>query len=272
MNNKDTSWGKVAGWYDSLLSGEGTYQKEVILPNLLRLMEVKAGEKILDIACGQGFFSRALAEKGAEVTGTDISSELIKFAKEKAGKKEKYFVAPADKLNNNVVDKTFDKALIVLAIQNIENLNGALAEAARALKPAGKLFLVLNHPAFRNPKHTAWDFDEKSKVQYRRVEEYLSESRTDIDMTPGTKPMGNKPLHLTQTNRSEVFPQGLITISFHRPLQVYFKALVKNGLLVGRLEEWNSNKNSEVGPRQKAEDKARKEIPLFLLIEAVKTK
>lgn len=265
MKKKDTSWGKVAGWYDSLLSGEGTYQKEVILPNLLRLMDVKAGDKVLDIACGQGFFSRALAEKGGEVTGVDISAELIELAKKVKSQKEKiateagsvrYFVAPADKLNNNVVDKSFDTALIVLAMQNIENFNGALAEAARALKPGGKLFMVLNHPAFRNPKHTAWGFDEKNKVQYRRVEEYLSESKTDIDMTPGSDKEEKKKM----------------TVSFHRPLQVYFNTLVKNGFLVGRLEEWNSNKKSEAGPRQKAEDKARQEIPLFMLIEAIKTK
>ena len=268
--NKDTSWGKVAGWYDSLLSGEGTYQKEVILPNLLRLMDVKAGDKVLDIACGQGFFSRALAEKGGEVTGVDISAELIKFAKEKAGKKEKYIVASADDFIKEITPlrpgsagQGFDKALIVLAIQNIENLNGALAEAARALKPGGKLFLVLNHPAFRNPKHTAWGFDEKDKVQYRRVDEYLSESKTDIDMTPGLNL--NNPSTKLETGKN-------FTISFHRPLQVYFNTLVKNGFLVGRLEEWNSNKKSEAGPRQKAEDKARQEIPLFMLIEAVKGK
>lgn len=250
----NTSWGGVAKWYDSLLKMEGTYQKEVILPNLLRLMEIKAGEKLLDIACGQGFFSRALAEKGAEVTGVDIAPELIKFAIEKAELEEKYLVAPADKLGKEVLNNNYDKAIIVLAIQNIENLNGVLAEASRCLKKDGKLFLVLNHPAFRNPKHSAWDFDEINKIQYRRVEEYLSESRTEIDMTPGAENKANRKT----------------TVSFHRPLQVYFKTLVKNSFLISRLEEWNSNKQSESGPRKKPEDKARKEIPLFMLIEAVK--
>ncbi len=273
----DTSWGKVAGWYDSLLQMEGTYQKEVILPNLLRLMDIKKGDKVLDIACGQGFFSRALVEKGAEVTGVDISAELIKFAQEKAGKGERYLVAFADDFTKEITPlrqgsagQGFDKALIVLAIQNIQNLNGVLAEASRALKVGGKLFLVLNHPAFRNPKHTAWGFSEKDKVQYRRVDEYLSESQTEIDMAPGMTQTGSNSLHLTQTNHSESSPRRLITISFHRSLQVYFKVLNKNGFLVGRLEEWNSNKKSETGPRQKAEDKARKEIPLFMMIEAVK--
>jgi ubiquinone/menaquinone biosynthesis C-methylase UbiE len=250
-NKKDTSWGKVANWYDSLLDMDGTYQKDLILPNLERIMELKTSDKVLDIACGQGFFSREFARKSGEVVGADISKELVKIAKEKAGKNEKYFVIPADKMADEIQSGYFDKATIILAIQNIENFNGALGQASRSLKPGGRLFLVLNHPAFRIPQKTAWAFDEEKKIQYRRVDEYLSESRTEIDMTPGK-------------NKKEM------TVSFHRPLQAYFKSLTKNGFLVSRLEEWNSHKKSEAGPRQQAEDKARKEIPLFLLIEAVK--
>jgi len=63
---------------------------------------------------------------------------------------------------------------------------------------------------------------------------------------------------------------GEFTISFNRPLQYYFKAINKAGMAVGRLEEWNSHKKSEAGPRAKAEDIARKEIPLFLMMEAIK--
>jgi hypothetical protein len=46
--------------------------------------------------------------------------------------------------------------------------------------------------------------------------------------------------------------------------------LGKNGFAVSRLEEWNSNRKSQPGPRSKAEDKARKEIPLFMFMEAIK--
>lgn len=256
IKKRDTSWNGVAKWYDSLLNMDGTYQKEVILPNLLRLLGLKKDEKILDIACGQGFFSREIARLGGEVTGVDLAPELIKFAKEKASEKEKYFLSPADDLGSVIKDESFDKVIIVLAIQNIENLSGALKEANRALRKGGKLFLVLNHPIFRNPKNTFWGFDEKSKTQYRRIDSYLSESRSEIDMAPGSKKNGSDKL----------------TISFHRPLQTYFKFLIKNNFLISRLEEWVSNKKSEAGPRQKAEDKARREIPLFLMIEALKVK
>jgi hypothetical protein len=60
------------------------------------------------------------------------------------------------------------------------------------------------------------------------------------------------------------------TISFHRPLQVYVKALAKNGFAVTGLEEWISNRQSQPGPRQAAEDTSRKEFPLFLMIKAQK--
>ena len=60
------------------------------------------------------------------------------------------------------------------------------------------------------------------------------------------------------------------TVSFHRPLQVYVKALGKYGFAITRLEEWESHRASQNGPRKSAEDKARKEIPLFLTFEASK--
>ncbi len=256
---KDTSWGGVAGWYDEMLrDAEGTYQKEVILPNLLRLMEIRTGEKIIDIACGQGFFSIEFAKAGAEVTGADISPELIAIAKKGAGagRNLQFFPAPADKLTF-AKPETFDKAAIILALQNIENLSGTLAEAARVLKKGGKLFLVMNHPAFRIPKKSAWGFDEAAKTQYRRIDEYLSESRSEIEMHPG---------EAAKSGAGKA--RAATTLSFHRPLQLYFKSLHKAGFSVTRLEEWISHKQSQKGPRQLSEDKARHEIPLFLFLEA----
>jgi ubiquinone/menaquinone biosynthesis C-methylase UbiE len=248
---KNTSWGKVAGWYDDLLEGgEDTYQKQVILPNILRLLVPKNGMAVLDLACGQGFFAREFSAAGATVVGADVSVELVALAAERMPE-IRFLVAPADNLNG-VADSSFDAVTIILAIQNIENLGETFAECSRILKTGGRLLLVLNHPAFRIPKKTAWGFDEKNSVQYRRVDEYISESRTEIEMHPGGE-MKNA------------------TISFHRPLQTYFKSLQKSGFAVTRLEEWVSNKTSEDGPRAGTENRARKEIPLFLFLEAVKT-
>ncbi len=84
MTKSDTSWENVADWYDNLLNDKDSYQVKVILLNLLRLMKIEKGQKILDLACGQGFFATQFAKDGAEVIGIDASSSLIEKAKAKS--------------------------------------------------------------------------------------------------------------------------------------------------------------------------------------------
>ncbi|MEI6297088.1 MAG: class I SAM-dependent methyltransferase [bacterium] len=248
-----TSWGKVAGWYDEVVEEKGSYQRDVVLPNLLRIMDIKGGEKILDLACGQGFFSGEFLAKGADVVASDISEELIFIAKNNSKNNGiKFFVSPADNIKF-LEEKSVDKIAVVLAIQNIENIGGVLKECSRVLKDGGKIYFVLNHPAFRIPKESSWGYDEEENIQYRRMDAYLSESRIKIDMNPGER---NAPKNFT--------------ISFHRPLQLYSKVLRNNGFCINTIEEWVSDKKSQSGPRQKAEDKARKEFPMFMIIEAIK--
>src|SRR3989344_2178403 len=253
---KSTSWGKIAVWYNNLLEKSSkSYQKDLILPNLLRLLQLKKEEVVLDLACGQGFFAREFAKTGVKVVGADISKELIEIARHLPGAQKRhlkieYHVASSDQLGF-LEDKSVDKAVIVLALQNIEKVGETLKETVRILKEKGRLFIVLNHPAFRIPKKSSWGWDDKLKTQYRRLDGYLSESNEQIQMHPGENPKEK-------------------TMSFHRPLQYYFKILTNSGFLISRLEEWTSNRESEPGPRKNIEDSARREFPLFLFLEAIK--
>lgn len=263
----ETSWGNVAGWYDSLLENSpDSFQAKVILPNLLRIVDPKPGMRVLDIACGQGYFSRAFAKNGAEVTGCDISTELIEIAKKNSPQNILYFTVPADKISEKLGDaekkdtEKFDVATIILAIQNIEDMRATFIESAKFLKSGGRLIFVLNHPAFRIPQGSSWQWDAVAQKQYRRVDTYMSDAKIKIDMAPGSA-AGAKGKASSAQN---------VTVSFHRPLQSYFKALNSAGLAVTRLEEWISHKQSQEGPHAKEEDRTRKEIPLFLCIEARK--
>jgi ubiquinone/menaquinone biosynthesis C-methylase UbiE len=251
MNKKDTSWNSVAGWYDDLLKTDtDSYQSKVILPNLLRVLDLKKGEQVFDLACGQGYFSNIFAKNGVHVIASDISKRLIEKAK-KQNLDIDFYVAPAHE-SKFLKNESVDAVVIVLAIQNIENVTQVFAECARVLKKSGRMIFVLNHPAFRVPQGSDWYFE--GGVQSRIVSKYLSESKISIDMTPAEKDPKKK----------------IKTISFHRPLQYYVKLLSKNGLAITRLEEWISHKTSQSGPRQKAEDTARKEIPIFMCIEVRK--
>ncbi len=244
------SWGGVADWYDQHLESDDTYHTQVILPNLMRVLALTKGERVLDLACGQGFFARAFSDGGAHVTAADIAPELIALAKEETPAGIDFHVTPADQLGF-AKDQSFDTVVCVLAIQNIKDMRAVFTEVSRVLVPGGRFVLVLNHPAFRIPKSSSWGWDENGKTQYRRVDAYLTPSSTSIEMHPG------------KANSAK-------TISFHRSLQDFFKTFSGTGYAVTRLEEWISHRQSQKGPRQKAEDISRREIPLFMLIEARK--
>ncbi len=247
-NPKDTSWGKVADWYEEHLQGDDTYHGKVIAPNITRMLGAQKGMQILDLACGEGYFTRLIAQSGAEVSGADIARELVRKA-QKASPAIHYYTAAAEKLDF-AKDDSFDAITCVLALQNIEGFGAVFKECARVLKPGGRLLFVLNHPAFRIPKKTSWGWDDKEKIQYRRVDAYLSAGRARMDMAPGKE------------------GGGPYTWSFHRSLQDHMKALSAGGFALTRLEEWISHKKSETGPRAEAEDRARKEFPFFLAAEA----
>ncbi len=256
---KDTSWG-----VEVVI---GHYQKTLILPNLLRLMNIKSGEKILDIGSGPGFFANEFAKKDAAVVGIELSKSLVEEAKKKYPD-VKFHAGSAESMSF-LTGAGCDKAVATLALQNMDNPHKVLAECARVLKTSGKLYIVMTHPAFRVLKNSEWGWDPAPESatrsrygassvggrMYRKIYAYLSESKEKITMHPSMEQAGA--------------PEGY-TVSFHRPLQTYFKLLKNSGFAVTTLEEWESNKKSEPGPRAKAEDVARREIPLFLFLEAEK--
>jgi SAM-dependent methyltransferase len=145
----------------------------------------------------------------------------------------------------------FDRIVCLLAIQNMDPLDEIFRECALRLKPQGRLVLMMMHPCFRIPRQSHWGYDAEKGSQYRRIERYQSELKIPILTHPGKD-------------------QSLYTWSFHRPLSLYFKALAQAHFVVEDLEEFISSKTSEPGPRARAENRAREEIPLFLGLRARK--
>lgn len=249
-----SSWEKVAGWYEGYMSTEGgAYQRDIVFPGALTLLNPKDGEIFLDLACGQGAFSKLLAKTAkVRVLGIDSSKSLIEVAKRGAPASCCFEVGDARKFSNNVKPRSLDGVVCNLAIQNIDNLEGLIREAASVLKTGGRLVLTMNHPCFRQPRQSGWGWDEERKLQYRRVDKYMGEYEMPIQMHPGSAP------HLK-------------TYSYHRPLSSYVRTLSKYGFMLDSLEEWISNKESDSGPRAKAENVARREIPMFLGLRAIKS-
>jgi len=249
---QNTSWNQVAQWYNKIVGEEGHYYHEhLVIPGVLRLLDLKNEDSLVDLACGQGILARHVPHL-QKYLGLDLSKELIKEAKNKNKQNNyEFLVCDLCKLLKAKEEK-FDKAAIILALQNIEPAENVIKNAANYLKKGGSLVIVLNHPCFRIPRQSGWSIDEKSKQQQRYVNRYLSPLKIPIDIHPGEK---NK-------------KQGKnFTWSFHHSLQDYSKMLYKAGFVIEKIEEWASDKDS-VGKAAKMENRARAEIPLFMAIQA----
>ncbi len=235
------------------------------MPNFLRLLNIKDIDKkidILDLGCGQGFFIEKILEtldkKTAEkvnVHGVDLSLKLLDIATQKFAENKIVSFKNTDASNLSYLkDKSIDKVYSILALQNMNDIDKVTKEIKRVLKKDGRCLFVINHPAFRVPKESDWRYDTFVQKQGRVVYNYMSDKKYIIDMNPGRKAIGEK----TEE-----------TISFHHPLQYFAKIFNKHDFAISRIEEWISHKKSEESARGKAEDDARKEIPMFMCLELV---
>lgn len=246
---KDTSWEIDANSYTKLVGRDGHYfHQSVIIPGVLELLRMEDGDALLDVGCGQGVMSRLIGEK-IRYVGIDASRSLIEQAR-KLNKNSncKFEVVLAEKMD---WDNEFDKSVAILSLQNMRFLSDVIKKTAKSLKNEGVFVMVVNHPCFRIPRHTGWG-EHENKLQYRYVNRYLSSLEIPILMHPGR----------SKTNK---------TWSYHYPLSDYVNLLAENGLLIDRLEEWTSDKQS-FGKMAKMENRSRNEIPLFMAIRARKMK
>lgn len=242
-------WNALADWYDGWMGAEGSdHHRKLAIPATLELLDPQPGERILDVGCGQGVLAPHIAQAGADYTGVDVSPRLLKTARKRhpAGR---FIEADAAHLAAcpRLRAAHCDALVFLLSIQDMNPLEAVLDSAQWALAPGGRVVILMTHPCFRIPRQSGWGRDEQRKLQYRRIDRYL---------TPLSIPMKRYPGQARGAN-----------ISFHRPLSEYINGLGASGLLVDRITELPTY---QVSQGDKAQRRAHEEIPLFLGLRARK--
>ena len=164
---------------------------------------------MLDVGCGDGQVSRLAWKLGAElVVGIDPTWNQISVAHERGGGPA-YVRGPAGAATCRSPDATFDAVVACLVFEHIRDVDDAIAEVARVLRPGGVFCFFLNHPLLQTP-NSGWIDDQflDPPEQYWRIGPYLIEDET-----------------LEEVDK-DVFIRFI-----HRPLSRYVNALAGVGLL-----------------------------------------
>ncbi|MBC8478294.1 MAG: methyltransferase domain-containing protein [Candidatus Delongbacteria bacterium] len=207
-------WNRVASDWDQQVGDAGDNNRRLNSdPVLWQFAADVNGLKVLDAGCGTGYLARQLHQKGATVTGVDLSERMIAIARSKSNTID-YQVDSCTRLQG-LADSSFDLLIANYVLMDVPDLEGTISAFHRVLKPGGAAVLVFSHPCF---------------------------SQGDAEVKPGNS--GGVSYHWDfnyfETCRRVDPPWGHFKsdfIWFHRPLSYYWKVFRETGFEVTDFDE-----------------------------------
>ncbi len=217
-------WDANAEAWDSRMSAGGSWQETLIAPTVERMLGLQPGETVLDVACGNGLFSRRLAELGVSVVACDFSPRLVEIAKakttEQAGRIE-YHVADATDEGQLLAlgERRFDAAVCNMAMMDMPAIEPLYRALSRVLKPGGRFVFSVMHPCFNGNRVTML----VERDDYGDVPTYAI--KVSNYLNPGV------------TKGIAISGQPVKQYYWHRPLNVLLNAGFSAGFVMDALEE-----------------------------------
>lgn len=239
------NWNIIVEKYDEMVGETGDiYHRKFLNPVVFKMLGNVKNKKILDLACGQGYFSRKLARRGARIVGVDLSDKLIEIA-ERIEKQKKqgirYLALNSEKLDN-IKSNTFDFVVSNISFHDIKNVAKVIMECGRVLKKNGKIIFTIPHPIT--------DFSKKEEIDGKMA------NIMKVYMTEMTEP------HQFSSRISV----------YHRSIGFYLNSLFGAGFLVSNFSEITTSLSGGKIISNKRLLKSKKEFPSFLIIEGIKQK
>jgi 2-polyprenyl-3-methyl-5-hydroxy-6-metoxy-1,4-benzoquinol methylase len=219
-------WDAKAEFWDERMGEGNAFHLQLVSPSCERLLDVRPGETVLDIACGNGQFSRHMARLGAHVVATDFSLRFLDLARART-------TDHAERIEYRQVDATdetqllalgegrFDASVCLMALMDMADIEPLLRTLPRLLRPGGRFVFAVPHPCF-NSNATRLSLEEEDRGG-ELVETHAVKVTAYITIPPG-KGMGMP---------GEPLPHYY----FHRPLGEIFTACFRHGFVMDGIEE-----------------------------------
>lgn len=210
------TWDTIADWYAQRVRS-GSAMHRFSRDALLRMLPADLSAlRVLDLGCGEGIVSRAVAARGAVVTGVDPSPQMIDHARraEREAPTGARFAVDDGCVLATVETRSVDWVTAALSLNNVPDLDAALRAVHRVLVPGGGLVFTVPHPCFEAP-HAGWTDGDDCRPARRVVGDYLIEGFWRSANPEGARRAGNR----------------------HRTFATYLNALVRHGFRIEVVEE-----------------------------------
>ena len=201
------AYANLAKWFEYLNDDCGYENWSQYLILTLKKYPLTAG---LDVGCGGGWFTRAFQKAGYQMTGMDISAEMLDFAQEtalKEGVRSEYLLGDISKMK---LPRRFDFATAINDCINYipkNKLNAAVKNVASALKKDGIFLFDVSSPRkFREKIANTISADDRDDVTYISFNKETADGVT-MDVTLFVKRADGAFERLDETHRQYVYTE-----------------------------------------------------------------
>src|SRR5215468_9056019 len=146
-------WDHNAQWWDARMGEGNDWHLSLIAPAAEKLLCIEAGERVLELACGNGQFARRLASLGARVVACDSSAAFLERARARSGEHSAEIDYRLTDLSSEeqlaaLGTGEFDAAVCNMALMDIACITPLLRAVRRSLKAGGRFVFTVPHPCF----------------------------------------------------------------------------------------------------------------------------
>ena len=205
-------WEELGPWWDASVEDGDFFHKVFVFPTIDKFLNIQGNEDVLDAGCGNGALTRRIAKMGANVSGVDFSSSLIKQARLRSPNisYQEIDLTSKEQLSQLAQTQIYDRIVCSMVLHDMSTVDPFFESLRLLLKPKGSFIFSIPHPHFNSPYVSLGHSDFLAVTDYIQSNTFRLRSKPD---------------------------QPIDQLVFHRPMTYYFNLMIAQGMVMTGFEE-----------------------------------